>query len=141
MATLKTLSLAVRQRGRNLPLFAKVCRLPLRQGRSVRYHSLRSFLMLPHSLDFVPPIYETATNVVFCRFLFFLGLQLVPVPHLKIIVFALFLRAEPVQLVNLPLCFQVLLLNLQFVYLYSQVVGLCFQVVYFYFLIPLVKFR
>lgn len=24
-----------------------------RQGRSVRYHSLRSFLMLPHSLDFI----------------------------------------------------------------------------------------
>lgn len=37
------------------PLKPKVCRLLLRQGRSVRYHSLWSFLMLPLSLDFVPP--------------------------------------------------------------------------------------
>ena len=45
------------------PLSGVVWVAPFRQGRSVRYHSRWSFLMLPHSLDFILAFWQSVTSI------------------------------------------------------------------------------
>lgn len=59
------ISLAVRQREQAfvLPPLGVVWVAPFRQGRSVRYHSRWSFLMLPHSLDCILAFWQSVISI------------------------------------------------------------------------------
>ena len=65
VARLTAISLAVRQREQAfvLPPMGVVWVAPFRQGRSVRYHSRWSFLMLPHSLDCILAFLQSVTSI------------------------------------------------------------------------------